>query len=83
MVAEQRRSGAGAWVWKWWKGEELRPVRGLYSHARRLEKAARAVAGAVAAVKLGAAERRRRSPGHGKAVASTVQMLVARLDASV
>jgi hypothetical protein len=34
-------------------------VRGLYSHARRLEKAARAVAGAVAAVKLGAAERRR------------------------
>jgi hypothetical protein len=82
-VAEQRRSGAGAWMWKWQKGEAFSPARALYSHARRLEKAARATAGVVVAVKLGAAERRRRSHGHGKAAAAAVQVLAGQLGASV
>jgi hypothetical protein len=39
-VAEQRWSGAGAWVRKWWKGKSFGPACVLYSRAMQLEKAA-------------------------------------------
>jgi hypothetical protein len=39
-VAEQRWSGAGAWVRKWWKAKSFGPACILYSRAMQLEKVA-------------------------------------------
>jgi hypothetical protein len=65
------------------KGKTFGPVCALYIHARRLEKVTRAAAGAVAAVKLGAAERRLWILWPRKAAAAAIQMLAAQLGAYV